>query len=152
MIEDDPPELLPARMINEYVYCPRLFWLEYVERDFESSHDTVDGERVHRRVDRPRGELPDDITQLRGEATSVELSSERLGVVAKLDVVRTEGDSSVPVISSAARFPREGRTIRSACKSASKRCSCRSTVMRATPAAFTTRRQRRTSMSLLTMR
>jgi len=97
MIEDDTPELLPARMINEYVYCPRLFWLEYVEREFEASHDTVDGERVHRRVDRPRGELPDDITQLRSEATSVELASERLGVVAKLDIVRAEGDSSVPV-------------------------------------------------------
>jgi CRISPR-associated protein Cas1 len=38
-------ELLPARMINEFVYCPRLFWLEYVEREFEESFDTVDGAR-----------------------------------------------------------------------------------------------------------
>lgn len=23
-------------MVSEFVYCPRLFWLEYVEREFES--------------------------------------------------------------------------------------------------------------------
>jgi hypothetical protein len=24
-------DLLPARMVNEFVYCPRLFYLEWVE-------------------------------------------------------------------------------------------------------------------------
>ncbi len=24
------PDQLPARMLNEYAYCPRLFYLEYV--------------------------------------------------------------------------------------------------------------------------
>jgi CRISPR-associated protein Cas1 len=75
-------------MVNEFVYCPRLFWLEYVEREFADSFDTVDGERVHRRVDRARGELPDDIAQMKGDVTSVELASERLGVVAKIDLIR----------------------------------------------------------------
>ncbi len=84
-------------MVNEYVYCPRLFWLEYVEREFESSYDTVDGESVHRRVDRPAGELPADIAELRGEATSVELASERLGVVAKIDLIRAEEEGAVPI-------------------------------------------------------
>jgi len=84
-------------MINEYVYCPRLFWLEYVEREFEESFDTVDGERVHRRVDEARGELPDDVTTMRDQVTSVELVSEDLGIVAKIDVVRAEGDSVVPI-------------------------------------------------------
>jgi CRISPR-associated protein Cas1 len=91
------PELLPARMINEYVYCPRLFWLEYVEREFEASYDTVDGERVHRRVDRPRGELPDDLDERRAEATAVDLASERLGVVAKIDLVRSEDGLATPI-------------------------------------------------------
>jgi CRISPR-associated protein Cas1 len=91
------PELIPARMVNEFVYCPRLFWLEYVEREFESSYDTVDGSRIHRRVDRPSGELPDEIVDMRSAATSVELSSERLGVVAKIDVVEADGGQAVPV-------------------------------------------------------
>jgi len=94
---DAPPEFLPARMINEYVYCPRLFWLEHVEREFEHSYDTVDGERVHRRVDQQRGELPDDYAEVKAEATSVELASERLGIVAKIDLVRTEGGRAVPI-------------------------------------------------------
>ena len=25
------PELVPARMLNEYAYCPRLFFLEWVD-------------------------------------------------------------------------------------------------------------------------
>jgi CRISPR-associated protein Cas1 len=90
-------ELLPARMVNEFVYCPRLFWLEYVEREFEESYDTVDGQRVHRRVDTQRGELPEDVRELKSEATSVELASEDLGVVAKIDLVRGEGDAAVPI-------------------------------------------------------
>lgn len=90
-------DLLPARMVNEYVYCPRLFWLEHVEREFEESFDTVDGERVHRRVDSARGELPDDALQMKSEATSVELSSASLGVIAKIDVVRAVGERVIPV-------------------------------------------------------
>jgi CRISPR-associated endonuclease Cas1/CRISPR-associated protein Cas4 len=92
-------------MINEYVYCPRLFWLEYVEREFASSYDTVDGERIHRRVDQPRGTVPDDLAEMRSEATSVELSSETLGVVAKIDMVRAEGDAVVVIDFKRGRVP-----------------------------------------------
>jgi CRISPR-associated protein Cas1 len=90
-------ELLPARMINEFVYCPRLFWLEYVEREFEESFDTVDGERIHRQVDHPKGQLPEDLAEMRSAATSIELSSLRLGVVAKIDMVRAQDGMVVPV-------------------------------------------------------
>lgn len=96
-IVEPAEELLPARMVNEFVYCPRLFWLEHVEREFEESFDTVDGERIHRRVDTARGELPDDVVDMKSQASSVELASQSLGVVAKIDVVRAEGDAVVPV-------------------------------------------------------
>lgn len=105
MEQDDAVQLLPARMVNEFVYCRRLFWLEHVEREFAHSYDTVDGERVHRRVDTARGELPEDIETLRGEATSVELSSETLGVVAKIDMVRAEGGRAVPIDFKRGRVP-----------------------------------------------
>lgn len=42
---------LPARMINEAVYCPRLFYLMHVEGQFEQNQDTAQGDDVHRRVD-----------------------------------------------------------------------------------------------------
>ncbi|TAM58199.1 CRISPR-associated endonuclease Cas1 [bacterium] len=101
----EAPDPLPARMVNEFVYCPRLFWLEHVEREFEESYDTVDGERVHRRVDQPRGTIPDDIAQMRSEASSVELASEHLGVVAKIDLVRADGGQAVPIDFKRGRAP-----------------------------------------------
>jgi len=100
--------LLPVRMINEYVYCPRLFWLEHVEREFASSYDTIDGERIHRRVDRPRGELPVDLEQFKRDVTSVELTSDKLGIVAKIDIVRPDGDFVIPVDYKRGRRPIAG--------------------------------------------
>jgi CRISPR-associated protein Cas1 len=104
----DERELLPARMVNEFVYCPRLFWLEYVEREFEGSYDTVDGERVHRRVDTQRGELPDDALAMKADATSVELASTALGVVAKIDLIRPGGERVVPIDFKRGKAPERG--------------------------------------------
>ena len=89
---DEVPELLPARMLNEYTYCPRLFHLEWVQQRFEHNADTQDGVRQHRAVDRPGGKapLPDDDDPLK-RARSVQLSSHRLGLVAKLDIIEGTG-------------------------------------------------------------
>jgi len=45
------PDLLPARMVNEYVYCPRLSYLEWVQGEWDDNADTVEGRFAHRRVD-----------------------------------------------------------------------------------------------------
>ena len=52
------PESIPARMLNEFVYCPRLFYYEHVEGVFVESADTVKGAAVHARVDKGKGALP----------------------------------------------------------------------------------------------
>jgi hypothetical protein len=41
------PELVPARMINEYAYCPRLFFPEWVDSQRASN---VDGVHRHQRA------------------------------------------------------------------------------------------------------
>ncbi len=80
------PELVPARILNEHVYCPRLAYLEWVDRKFEDSA-TVEGRWIHRRVDTesgpaaPAGEPSEDAPR----STSVTLSSEVLGLIAKVD-------------------------------------------------------------------
>lgn len=51
-------DLLPARMLNEFVYCPRLFYYEHVEGVFLHNADTKKGASEHRRVDGGKGELP----------------------------------------------------------------------------------------------
>ncbi len=53
------PDLLPARMLNEYVYCPRLFFYEWVEGVFENSPDTLDGQAKHTRVDSGPSPMPE---------------------------------------------------------------------------------------------
>jgi len=113
--------LLPARMINEYQYCPRLAYLEWVQGEWSESSDTVEGRHAHRRVDRPSGNLPraengsalsDSATSAEGDsasvvedqdgterfhARSVTLSAPRLGLIARLDLVEGEGETVTPI-------------------------------------------------------
>ena len=95
--EDTPP--IPARMLNEFVYCPRLAYLEWVQKEFEDSSDTVEGRHVHRKVDKKGGSLPapDDEFEKLNIARSVELSSSKLGMVAKIDLVESEDGQVAPV-------------------------------------------------------
>lgn len=106
---DAPPlppgvPLLPARMVNEYVYCPRLAYLEWVQGEWAESADTVEGRHAHRRVDRRKGSPPaasaaadDETAQTTIHVRSLELSSDALGLVAKLDLAEFEGRRALPV-------------------------------------------------------
>lgn len=110
---DAPPlgpqvPLLPVRMINEFVYCPRLAYLEWVQGEWADSADTVEGRAQHKRVDTPRGRLPKPKSNAasseespeplqRIHVTSLELSSETLGLIARLDLAEIEGRRAVPV-------------------------------------------------------
>jgi hypothetical protein len=92
--------LVPVRMVNEWVYCPRLAFLEWVDGEWADSGDTEEGRRAHVRVDAGGGKLPapaethekPDFT-----ARSVTLASERLGIIAKIDVIDGEGGTVTPV-------------------------------------------------------
>lgn len=91
------PDLVPARMLNAYVYCPRLFFLEWVDGLWAANADVAEGLRQHRRVDAGGGAAP---LPEEGELTvarSLELASERLGIVAKLDLVEGGDGAVVPV-------------------------------------------------------
>jgi CRISPR-associated endonuclease Cas1/CRISPR-associated protein Cas4 len=92
--------LLPARMVNEYGYCPRLAYLEWVQGEWAESADTVEGRYRHRRVDKPAGDLPVPGEAEEGgkiHAKSITLSSNRLGLIAKMDLVEGEGNVVTPV-------------------------------------------------------
>lgn len=90
--------LLPVRMLNEFVYCPRLAYLEWTDQEFAHSADTVDGAIRHQRVDKPSGNLPEQPEEHQPiHARSVSLGSERLGLTARLDLVEGEGQTVIPV-------------------------------------------------------
>jgi CRISPR-associated protein Cas1 len=93
----DVPELVPARMVNEYSYCPRLFFLEWVQSRFMDNPDTVEGRYVHRSVDRQGGAAP---LASEGEliaTRSLLLSSTELGLIARVDLVEGDGATVRPV-------------------------------------------------------
>ncbi len=119
---DAPPlppgtPLLPARMVNEYVYCPRLAYLEWVQGEWAESADTVEGRHAHRRVDKRRGTPPDagataaddDEPAEKVSVHSLELSSDALGLVAKLDLAEFEGRRAVPVDTKRGKRPHVAR-------------------------------------------
>jgi CRISP-associated protein Cas1 len=92
------PEYLPARMLNEFVYCPRLFSYEWVEGLFAHSADTLDGAHRHARHDDKADALPPpDAEADRIHARSVTLSSDAHGLIAKLDLVEGDGTHATPV-------------------------------------------------------
>lgn len=51
--------LLPVRMLNEFVYCPRLFHFMNVEGRWADNYFTEEGRAAHRRVDALDNVLPD---------------------------------------------------------------------------------------------
>ena len=105
------PDLVPARMVNEYAYCPRLAYLEWVQGEFTDSVDTIEGRFQHRRVDHPTGRLPDPSTR-DGDydspdeedsahetihARSVLVSDQALGAIARIDLIEGQGNAVTPV-------------------------------------------------------
>ena len=97
----DLPDLLPARMLNEFVYCPRLFYYEWVEGLFAENTETVEGAIRHSKIDKkePSAFPTPEAAAAGGDGEtihgrSVSLSSERLRLVAKLDLVEGETSSA----------------------------------------------------------
>jgi CRISPR-associated protein Cas1 len=130
------PALVPARMINEVLYCERLLYLEWAQGEFTDNAFTVEGRAAHKHADKPGGRLPELAAQApptvpggsvdlpAGEAPNnlpardagsapdeavacafaedrpyqartVWLSSERLGITGKIDVIETDREGNV---------------------------------------------------------
>lgn len=99
------PPVIPARMLNEVMYCERLMYLEWVHGEFRDNFYTVDGRAAHDRADSPGGSLPDpvpsdedateDSANKPYQARSVWLTSESLGFTAKIDIVEGAHDGHV---------------------------------------------------------
>jgi len=96
---DPLPDYLPARMVNEFVYCPRLFFYEWVERLFRESADTIEGKIQHERIDARTSELPipEYAAAEAFQSRSVTLSSERHRVIARMDLLEGSAGVVTPV-------------------------------------------------------
>src|SRR5712691_2038054 len=90
-------DLIPLRALNQVTYCERLYYLEYVEAVMPINEHVEDGLFQHRRVDDPelqnRSRKEGDALHTR----SVQISSERLGISGKLDLVEEKDGLVCPV-------------------------------------------------------
>lgn len=90
-------DLIPVRAVNQVTYCPRLYYLEYVEALMQTNAHVEEGLFAHRRIDDPalanRTRKDGDVLHTR----SVALSSEQLGLTAKLDLVEEKDGAIYPV-------------------------------------------------------
>jgi CRISPR-associated protein Cas4 len=109
----DVAELIPVRALNQVSYCPRLYFLEYVEAVMPINEHVEDGLFQHRRVNDPglanRASKEGDALRTR----SVSLSSERLGINGKLDLLEEKGAAIRPVEYKRSVAPKdeEGRPV-----------------------------------------
>ncbi len=90
-------DLIPVRALNQVSYCPRLYYLEYVEAVMPVNEHVADGLFQHRRVDDPdlqgKPRKEGDAMHTR----SVQISSEHLGISGKLDLVEEKNGRVYPV-------------------------------------------------------
>ena len=96
----DLPDLVPVRMINEFSFCERLFYLEWVQGNFEDSSDTIEGRMAHRNVDKTAGELPESESPNLNEefqAKSVLLSGSKSRLISRLDLIEVSSGYVSPV-------------------------------------------------------
>lgn len=87
-------ELLQARMLNEFVYCPRLFYYEHVDGVFLKNADTERGAAIHEKVDRGRGSLQ----RSRKKAAAVKTEGEAAGEAAATEQAETLSVGAEPAI------------------------------------------------------
>ncbi len=91
--DEDPAALVPARIVNEHAYCPRLAYLMWADGANADNAATVEGTHVHRVVDKPSAPAEDRPKAVR----SLSLGDPAVGVVARIDLVELDGDIAVPI-------------------------------------------------------
>jgi CRISPR-associated protein Cas1 len=92
------PELIPARMLSEFAYCPRLCYIEWIDGEFVDNEDTVDGRFQHRRVDAKEEAIPEDEIETETvHARSLFLTGPKVGITCRIDLLEGDGERVTPV-------------------------------------------------------
>lgn len=87
---EEPPPSLPVRRVQNFAYCPRLFYLQHVEGIFIPNEDTVKGDVLHRRVDSPVSLHVKNLSAERGALRSVALYSDKWNLSGEIDLLEED--------------------------------------------------------------
>ena len=100
-------QLIPLRALNQVTYCPRLYYLQYVDCVMPTNEHVEGGLHDHRRVDEPelanKTRKEGDTNRSRG----IHLSSDTLGISGILDVIEEKEGVSYPVETKHGSAPRD---------------------------------------------
>src|SRR5438105_1442754 len=112
-LESQPP--LPVRRLHNFIYCPRLFYFQWVENIFQENADTIAGSMTHRNVDAPsRLDDPKELGLPEGaKLRSLRLESEALGLIGVVDIVEggPDGAEVIDYKKGSARRDAEGERV-----------------------------------------
>jgi CRISPR-associated protein Cas1 len=104
-----------VRNLHNFIYCPRLFYFQWVENIFQENADTVAGSHVHRNVDAPsKLDDPKELGLPEGaKLRSLRLESESLGLIGVVDIVEggPEGAEIIDYKRGSARRDAEGDRV-----------------------------------------
>ncbi len=111
----DAQPRMGVRNLHNYIYCPRLFYFQWVENIFQENADTVAGSHAHRNVDAPsRLEDPKELGLPEGaKLRSLRLESESLGLIGVVDIVEggPDGAEIIDYKKGSARRDSEGERV-----------------------------------------
>ena len=103
-MNSDAP-LTPVRMLAQYAYCPRLAYLEWVQKEWKDNYFTEHGNFVHRRVDAYSEATDSPVTR------SLNLAAPKEGLVTKLDVLEQFEGVGTPVEYKRGKVPSDGPSL-----------------------------------------
>lgn len=86
--------LVPARMLTQFAYCNRLGYLEWVQSEFVTNAEVLEGHLVHRTVDLSPQEWDID-DEIKSKLNSVKLSGPKEGLIAVVDLLERQKDDVV---------------------------------------------------------
>lgn len=92
-MDTETPDFLPLSFLNQFSYCPRRFWLMYVQNEMEISAPVLEGSLRHERAHQP-GQETDELGR---EWRSVYVWSETLRISGIADFVEERDGQLVPV-------------------------------------------------------
>ncbi|MBQ3525860.1 MAG: CRISPR-associated endonuclease Cas1 [Akkermansia sp.] len=102
------PPHMPVRRLHNYVYCPRLFYLQWVENIFVPNEDTIMGSALHKRVDDSSRLRAEALTEEGGTLRSLQLSSDGLGISGVVDILEKQEDGHICLLDYKKGSPAKG--------------------------------------------
>lgn len=90
--EEQQPPHMPVRRLHNFVYCPRLFYLQWVENIFVHNEDTVQGSAIHKHVDSPDKIRQEALLEEGGTLRSIHLTSDCLQLTGIIDIIEHADD------------------------------------------------------------